>query len=405
MSGYDTYLAQVAEVSVQGNQLKVHSHRLRDRLRADGESRHRRRRRPKAASSSASPRRCGARSTSRTGSVKEQNFDDYRLLRMNEMPQIEVHSARQHGEAGRHGRAGRRRSWRLRSATRSTRRRASGSGRCRSRSRDSSVDVGDSAAARDAVHLRCCSRRVELPRGSAARAPACAALMMREIAARTHRRVASRAKRIVAQRSAEVACFMWLRLRGDATAGASELGGTGQATHDAPADAQHVGDHDPEDRRQQHRERGVEPLIEDQLRRDRRLFRTAARRRRACPRVARRRRGSRCAASARTIFCHAAVVVTIASHASGTRGDPRVAQLALLHEDAGRDAQRDAGEQLVRDAEQRPEDVDAAVRIDDADVQEVAPAGDDESRSTAARTDTTTSRRAASIRGPARPAA
>ena len=44
--------------------------------------------------------------------------------------------------------------------------------------------------------------------------------------------------------------------------------------------------------------------------------------------------------------------------------DPRVARAAGLHEDGGRDAQRDGGEHLVRDAEQRPEDVDAAERID-----------------------------------------
>src|SRR4030095_10222688 len=43
------------------------------------------------------------------------------------------------------------------------------------------------------------------------------------------------------------------------------------------------------------------------------------------------------------------------------------------------DTERCRREYLVRDAEQWPKDVDAAVRIDDADVQEVAPAGDDES--------------------------
>ena len=39
---------------------------------------------------------------------------------------------------------------------------------------------------------------------------------------------------------------------------------------------------------------------------------------------------------------------------------------------------RDGGQHLIRDAEQRPQDVDAAVRIDDADIEEVAPARDDQ---------------------------
>ena len=91
MSGYDTYIAQVAEVSVQGNQLKVHrivcaidcgqmvnpghrggagrrQHRVRAHGRAVQRDQHR-----------------------RTAACKEQNFDDYRMLRMNETPQIEVY--------------------------------------------------------------------------------------------------------------------------------------------------------------------------------------------------------------------------------------------------------------------------------------------------------------------------
>ena len=51
---------------------------------------------------------------------------------------------------------------------------------------------------------------------------------------------------------------------------------------------------------------------------------------------------------------------------------------AGLHEHRRRDAQRDRRQHLIRDAEQRPQAVDAAERIDRAEVQEVAPARDDE---------------------------
>lgn len=90
MSGYDTYLAQVAEISLQGNQLKVH--RIvcvidcgqmvnPDIVRAQAE---------------------GSIVFGLTaalyndinivgGKVQEQNFDNYRLMRINEVPEIEVY--------------------------------------------------------------------------------------------------------------------------------------------------------------------------------------------------------------------------------------------------------------------------------------------------------------------------
>ena len=56
---------------------------------------------------------------------------------------------------------------------------------------------------------------------------------------------------------------------------------------------------------------------------------------------------------------------------------------------------------LVRDAEQRPQDVDAAIRIDDADVEEVSPARDDERAGEQRPRDTRTCGRAAPRPGPA----
>jgi isoquinoline 1-oxidoreductase beta subunit len=90
MSGYDTYLAQVAEVSVQNNQLKVH----RIVCAID-------------CGQMVNPGIVQAQAEGSiifgltaalfgeiniaNGRVKEQNFDDYRMLRMNEIPAIEVH--------------------------------------------------------------------------------------------------------------------------------------------------------------------------------------------------------------------------------------------------------------------------------------------------------------------------
>ena len=107
MSGYDTYLAQVAEISVQGNQLKVHKIVCvidcgqmvnPDIVRAQAE---------------------GSIVFGLTaalyddinivgGKVQEQNFNNYRLMRINEVPEIEIYLLRQQREAGRHGRTRRR---------------------------------------------------------------------------------------------------------------------------------------------------------------------------------------------------------------------------------------------------------------------------------------------------------
>ena len=105
MSGYDTYLAQVAEVSVQGNQLKIHRIVCAidcgqmvnpDIVHAQAEG----------SIVFGLTAALFSEINIANGRVKEQNFDDYRLLRMNETPQIEVYCRRQHREAGRHGRAG-----------------------------------------------------------------------------------------------------------------------------------------------------------------------------------------------------------------------------------------------------------------------------------------------------------
>ena len=48
-----------------------------------------------------------------------------------------------------------------------------------------------------------------------------------------------------------------------------------------------------------------------------------------------------------------------------------------LDQNGGGDAQRDGGQQLVGDAEQRPQRIDAAQRIAHALIQEVAPGGHD----------------------------
>lgn len=90
MSGYDTYLAQVAEISLEGNQLKVH----RIVCAID-------------CGQMVNPGIVQAQAEGSIvfgltaalfgeinlvgGKVQEQNFDSYRLLRMNETPVIEVH--------------------------------------------------------------------------------------------------------------------------------------------------------------------------------------------------------------------------------------------------------------------------------------------------------------------------
>lgn len=90
MSGYDTYMAQVAEISLQGERLKVH----RIVCAVD-------------CGQMINPGIVQAQAEGSIvfgltaalfgeinvvgGKVREQNFDTYRLLRMNEMPAIEVH--------------------------------------------------------------------------------------------------------------------------------------------------------------------------------------------------------------------------------------------------------------------------------------------------------------------------
>ncbi len=82
----------------------------------------------------------------------------------------------------------------------------------------------------------------------------------------------------------------------------------------------------------------------------------------------------------------------------------RIPDLALLDDDARGHRQRDTREHLVRDAEQRPQDVDAAVRIDHADVEEVTPARHDQRARKQRSTDTTRYCPAASTSARAGPA-
>ena len=57
----------------------------------------------------------------------------------------------------------------------------------------------------------------------------------------------------------------------------------------------------------------------------------------------------------------------------GGQRDPGVTPAPHLDQDCGRNAERYSCEQLVGDAEQRPQRVDAAERIDHALIEEVAP--------------------------------
>jgi isoquinoline 1-oxidoreductase subunit beta len=90
MSGYDTYVAQVAEVSVQNNQLKVH--RIVCAIDC-GQMVN-----PGIVHAQAEGSIVFGLSAAlfneiniANGQVKEKNFDDYRMLRLNETPQIEVY--------------------------------------------------------------------------------------------------------------------------------------------------------------------------------------------------------------------------------------------------------------------------------------------------------------------------
>jgi isoquinoline 1-oxidoreductase beta subunit len=90
MSGYDTYLAQVAEISMQGNQLKIH--RIitvidcgqmvnPDIVRAQAEG---------SVVFGLTAALFGEINIT-AGKVQEQNFDSYRMLRINEIPAIETY--------------------------------------------------------------------------------------------------------------------------------------------------------------------------------------------------------------------------------------------------------------------------------------------------------------------------
>ena len=133
MSGYDTYLAQVAEISLDGDKLKVH----RIVCAID-------------CGQMVNPGIVQAQAEGSIvfgltaalfgeinvvgGKVQEQNFDTYRLLRMNEAPVIEVHLLNTAEKPGGMGEPATRWS-RRRSAMPFTPRPRSGCASCRSRSR------------------------------------------------------------------------------------------------------------------------------------------------------------------------------------------------------------------------------------------------------------------------------
>jgi hypothetical protein len=68
--------------------------------------------------------------------------------------------------------------------------------------------------------------------------------------------------------------------------------------------------------------------------------------------------------------------VQTSSQQAGSDGDPGVALPLHLEQHHRAQHQRHTGQHLVGNAEQRPQGVDAAQRIDHALVQEVAPGGD-----------------------------
>ena len=78
----------------------------RDRLRADGESRHVRAQMEGGVAFGLTAALYGE-ITFENGRVKQRNFHDYPLLRMNEMPVVEVHIVPEHRKDGRRRRAGR----------------------------------------------------------------------------------------------------------------------------------------------------------------------------------------------------------------------------------------------------------------------------------------------------------
>ena len=117
---FGSIVAQVAEVSVEDGKHPRAPRRLRGRLRHGGQPARRSRRRCRAASRSASPPRCTASSRSKDGRVEQSNFHDYPVLRMHEMPKVEVHIVPSTAKMGGIGEPARRRS-RRRSPTRCSR--------------------------------------------------------------------------------------------------------------------------------------------------------------------------------------------------------------------------------------------------------------------------------------------
>ena len=89
---FNTYVAQVAEVSVDGERPGQGRPRgLRRRLRHRRSIRTSSRRRWRAASASALGAALYGAITLKDGQVEQTNFDDYQVLRINEMPKVEVH--------------------------------------------------------------------------------------------------------------------------------------------------------------------------------------------------------------------------------------------------------------------------------------------------------------------------
>ena len=135
MEGYTTHLAQVAEISIESGELKVHrivcvvdcGQMINPRI---------------VESQIESGIIFGLTAalwgevTISAGQVQQTNFNNYRVLRGNEVPSIEVHLRGERRVAWRHRRT---RAWhwlRPRFATRSSRRRAGGSARCPSARRN-----------------------------------------------------------------------------------------------------------------------------------------------------------------------------------------------------------------------------------------------------------------------------
>ena len=89
---FDTLVAQVAEISLgDDGGVKVRARGLRRRLRHRRSIPTRSGRRWKAASASASAPSCKSELTLTGGAVDQANFDGYTSLRIDEMPEVEVH--------------------------------------------------------------------------------------------------------------------------------------------------------------------------------------------------------------------------------------------------------------------------------------------------------------------------